>query len=550
MIHQNYTNSLEKDKSLHVKDFMISISDYINYNCTFQEAAGKIRHSNIDILPLVDEHRKPIGMINSKTIIEALLLDLSEERIYNHFWDEDVYTIYEDASILDLYSLPYSYFFVVDCSESLIGIITQKEIIKALSKYIEELNEVKNSAEILKVVLDSAYEGIAVVDEQGILKEFNKAYSRFIGVEQKDAIGKHVQDVIDNTKLHKTVKTGLPERGEIQYIQGQPMIVHRIPIWKEEKVIGAIGMLIFEGVSELYEIYERYQKKLREHKQSHIHSVKGLQTRKEVTLDQIIGDSKETVELKQLVRKVARTDATVLITGESGTGKEMFARSIHHLSEQRGGPFISVNCAAIPEHLFESELFGYEEGAFTGAKKGGKRGKFELAQNGTLFLDEIGEMPLLMQTKLLRVLQEKEIERVGGVGKQQINTRIIAATNRNIKKMVEEGEFREDLYYRINIIELHIPPLRERLEDIPLLISHYLKKICEKYALPMKQLTAEAMSVFLQYNWCGNIRELVNTIERLVILTEGNIIDIKHLPQYMEVSRKPTQRDQNSNSIS
>lgn len=522
---------------------MISNPNYISYDTTYQEAAEKLRNSNIDILPIVDENRKPIGMVSSKAILEGLLLDLSEERIYEYFWNEDICTISEDASILDIYSFPNSSYFVVDRLQRLIGMITQKEITKALSLYIDKLNEVKLSAEILEVVLDSAYEGIAVVDEFGILREFNDAYSRFIGVDKKDVIGKHVQDVIENTNLHNTVKTGMPERGEIQYIHGQPMIVHRIPIWKGDKVIGAIGMLIFEGVSELYDIYERYHKKSREQKKkSQYHLSPQFLANKDITLSKIIGDSNETVELKRLVRKIARTDASVLITGESGTGKEMFARSIHHLSEQKNGPFISVNCAAIPEHLFESELFGYEEGAFTGAKKGGKQGKFELAQNGTLFLDEIGEMPLLMQTKLLRVLQEKEIERVGGVGKQRINTRIIAATNRDIKKMVEDGEFREDLYYRINIIELHIPPLRERVEDIPLLISHYLKEICEKYALPQKQLTAEAISVLFHYKWYGNIRELVNTIERLVILTEGNIIEVEQLPHYMKRTEKAIQQ--------
>jgi transcriptional regulator with PAS, ATPase and Fis domain len=208
----------------------------------------------------------------------------------------------------------------------------------------------------------------------------------------------------------------------------------------------------------------------------------------------------------------------------------MFAKSIHHLSPFSTGPFISVNCGAIPEHLFESELFGYEEGAFTGARKGGKPGKFELAENGTLFLDEIGELPLVMQTKLLRILQEREVERIGGVNKYPIQVRIVCATNRDLKEMVTQGKFREDLFYRLNIIQLHIPPLRERKEDIPILLSYYLKEICDKYQVPMKRFTSEAVAFFRSYSWQGNIREMVNSIERLVTLVDGDVIDVGHLP--------------------
>src|SRR5699024_6485173 len=343
---------------------------------------------------------------------------------------------------------------------------------------------------------------------------------------------------IDNTNLHHTVKTGLPERGVIQYIQGQAMIVHRIPIWKGDRVIGAIGMLIFEGVTEVYRIYERLQKNFIDIQQLPTSSNNKSNTsathqqRKMITLDQIIGSSKSTSTTKHLAREVAKTDVPVLITGETGTGKELYAQSIHHLSPFSSGPFISVNCSAIPEHLFESEMFGYEDGAFTGARKGGKQGKIELAQNGTLFLDEVGEMPLHMQTKLLRVLQEKKFERVGGIQPYDVHTRIIAATNRDLNEMVEEGTFREDLYYRINVIELHIQPLRQRIEDIPQLLSHYLHDLCQKYDVPTKKVTPKAMSLFIHHKWKGNIRELINTVERLVILVKDINIDAHHLLAY------------------
>ncbi|MFJ5770908.1 sigma-54 interaction domain-containing protein [Psychrobacillus sp. NPDC093180] len=391
-----------------------------------------------------------------------------------------------------------------------------------------------HTTDILDIILNSAYEGIAVVNKEGIIVEFNEAYSRFIGVDKKDAIGCPVSEVIDNTNLHHTVKSGISERGVIQYIQGQPMVVHRIPLWKDGELVGAVGMLIFEGVTELYRIYERFLEK--KALTGNLSSQERLEERKETnsTIEQIIGTSDSIANLKRMTRKVAKTEATVLITGESGTGKEMFAHSIHDLSHYNQGPFISVNCGAIPEHLFESELFGYEEGAFTGAKKGGKPGKFELAASGTIFLDEIGEMPQMMQTKLLRVLQEKMFERVGGVKQIQLKARVITATNRNLKEMVLAGTFREDLYYRINVIELNIAPLRNRQEDIPILIAHYLTEICKKYDMAEKEITVDAISSLMSYEWYGNVRELANIIEKVVILTEENIIDSHHLPNYIK----------------
>ncbi|KAB7705595.1 CBS domain-containing protein [Bacillus aerolatus] len=279
---------------------------------------------------------------------------------------------------------------------------------------------------------------------------------------------------------------------------------------------------------------ERLQKNNIKWKEEAFSSIKKSTIEKNVTIGQIIGDSESLSTVKRLARRAARTAATVLITGESGTGKEMFAKSIHQLSRYAAGPLISVNCAAIPENLIESELFGYEDGAFTGARKGGKPGKIELANNGTLFLDEIGEMSAVMQTKLLRVLQEKEAERVGGVKKYQVHMRVIAATNRNLEEMVKEGTFREDLFYRLDIIRLHIPPLRERKSDIPTLLSHYLKEVCRNYGLAEKQMTSEAVSAFINYEWPGNIRELVNTVERLVALIERDLITLKDSLDYIQ----------------
>jgi len=242
----------------------------------------------------------------------------------------------------------------------------------------------------------------------------------------------------------------------------------------------------------------------------------------------IIGRSEKILEAAKKVQRVAQTKTTVLLLGESGTGKELFARAIHCLSPRKDFPFVPINCAAIPKELLESELFGYEKGAFTGAETR-KLGRFELADKGTVFLDEIGEMDLMLQSKIMRVLQEGEIERVGGVKTIKVDVRIIAATNRDIEKAVSEGRFREDLYYRLNVFPITIPPLRERMEDIPLLVDYFIKKYSAEIKGQEKTITKEALDLLFQYRWKGNVRELENTIERAIILCEGSTIGPEHI---------------------
>ncbi len=245
--------------------------------------------------------------------------------------------------------------------------------------------------------------------------------------------------------------------------------------------------------------------------------------------DRIVGQSLPMQELYRTIQRVAKTDATVLITGESGTGKELIANAIHYSSERLNKPLVPINCGAIPEELLESELFGHEKGAFTGALKE-RKGRFELAHQGTVFLDEIGEMSQKLQVKLLRFLQERKFERIGGGRTIQVDVRIITATNKDLEKAVESGEFREDLFYRINVIPIQVPPLRERDGDIPLLVQHFLKQHCKEKEIPLKKLSKAALHLLESYNWPGNVRELENLIERLVILTEESIIEVEDLP--------------------
>jgi len=252
----------------------------------------------------------------------------------------------------------------------------------------------------------------------------------------------------------------------------------------------------------------------------------------------IIGKSRNIVDVAQIVQKVAATKTTVLILGESGTGKELFARAIHNLSSRKHYPFVPINCAAIPKALLESELFGHEKGSFTGADAR-KMGKFELADKGTIFLDEIGDMDLSIQAKLLRAIEEGEIERVGAITFMKLDVRIVAASNKDLEKAVEEKKFREDLFYRLNVFPVRVPPLRERKEDIPILVEYFINKYCNEMKKPVKSVSKEALDILMGYHWKGNVRELENTIERAVILCDGDVITPEHFVLSKEVVSGP-----------
>ncbi len=283
---------------------------------------------------------------------------------------------------------------------------------------------------------------------------------------------------------------------------------------------------ILGGYLKLYLDFEEAKRRIEEEKNRLQSRLDAIISKTEI--EGLVVKSEKVLELIDIVKNVANTPATVLLTGESGVGKEVFAKAIHQLSNRAKKPFIKINCAAIPEDLLESELFGYEKGAFTGANTV-KKGKFELANGGTIFLDEIGDMPLSLQSKILRVIQEKEVERLGGSKPIKIDVRIIAATNKNLEKMVYEGTFREDLYYRLNVIPIHIPPLRERKEDIPVLIYFFLDKFNKMYGKNLT-ISKDLVELLSEYDWPGNVRQLQNTIERMVILAKSEKLDFNDLP--------------------
>ncbi len=394
-------------------------------------------------------------------------------------------------------------------------------------------------SQILEAIIDYAYEWIVVVDLDGHIIYINRNYCTFLEIVRDEVIGRHVTEVIENTRMHIVVTTGQKEIGELQYIKGNHMVANRIPIFSGEKVIGAIGTVLFRDTKEWKTMNSHIKDALFTELQDSLHMEKELSGVK-YSLNDIIGSTTSTKDIKEQVKKVADSDITVLIRGESGTGKELIAHSIHLLSSRSNKPFVKVNCGAIPQELLESELFGYEEGAFTGAKKGGKNGKFLLANGGTIFLDEIGDLPLHMQVKLLRALQEREIEPIGSLKPIRVDVRVITATNRPLEKMIKENRFREDLFYRIHVMPIHLTPLWERGEDIALLVPHFFNKLSKKIGKRVNQISPEVMNLFLSYHWPGNIRELENVIEAAIHLTKEEVITLDALPPYLTSNRNPT----------
>jgi len=390
----------------------------------------------------------------------------------------------------------------------------------------EELERLRFHEAAIDELVQSAYEGMVIVDGDGRITKFK--YEKLMGIKEESVLGKQVQDVIENTRVHDVLMTGRSEIGQIQTINGHDMLASRIPVIRDGKVIGAVGTVLFRDVKEVKTL-ARQLEKLESKVKTYQGEINRLHQAK-YSFENIITQNPAMQHLVELAHKAADSHSTILIEGESGTGKEYFSHAIHKGSYRRYGPFVQINCAAIPKDLIESELFGYEEGAFTGASKGGKMGKFELAQGGTLFLDEIGTLPLGMQAKLLRVLEEREFERIGGNRRIQLDIRIIAATNESLSEMVQKGRFREDLFYRLNVILLFIPPLRSRKEDIPLLAEHLLHLVCRQYQRPLARLTQGAMDKLKAYSWPGNVRELRNAVERAFAVSDGSLIYTKDLP--------------------
>ncbi|SHE28111.1 PAS domain S-box-containing protein [Caloramator proteoclasticus DSM 10124] len=367
------------------------------------------------------------------------------------------------------------------------------------------------------------------LDKDGRIVYINRCFLEFLGLNEEDVLGRVVTEVEPTSKFLETLKYRQAEVAKRHvFSNGKEAIVHRIPIIDEkDNLIGGFGMLLFDDYEKLKQVTEQIEKI---HKELNLYKNEiAKMNRAKYSLADIIGESKPMKQAKSKVKKLARVNSNILIIGESGVGKELFAHAIHNESERNEFPFVSINCSAIPENLLEAEFFGYEDGAFTGARKGGNIGKFELANGGTIFLDEIGDMPLYMQAKLLRVLQEKEVVRIGSNKVVKLDVRVICATHKNLEQLVNEGKFREDLYYRLNVLSLDIPPLRQRREDIPLLVQSFVEKFYKETGL-YREIPEEVMNILCNYDWPGNIRELKNIVERICVNADDTEVTVNDLP--------------------
>ncbi|MCK8818038.1 sigma 54-interacting transcriptional regulator [Natroniella sulfidigena] len=369
----------------------------------------------------------------------------------------------------------------------------------------------REKKEKLDTILDSAHEGIVAVDDKGIITAFNPRAQRLFNKRKGQALGKKVEEIIPNTKLDEVIKTGEEQLGSIQNVGEVKIATNRVPIKVGEEIKGAVAS--FQDVTKIQKLEQKIRQQLNK---------KGLTAK--YTLADIIGNSRKIKQIKNLAKEYGAVNSTVLLKGESGTGKELFAQGIHNCSQREGGPFVAINCSALPTNLLESELFGYEEGTFTGAKKGGKKGLFELAHNGTIFLDEIGEMDKALQARLLRVIQERRIMRLGARKVIPIDVRIIAATNRDLQAEIKQSNFRKDLYYRLNVLDLTIPPLRDRKEDIELIAEFLLNKKSRELNKSIREIDDQLMELLIDYSWPGNVRELENIIEKMIVIAKSEVI--------------------------
>jgi len=402
---------------------------------------------------------------------------------------------------------------VVDEDDVPYGILTALQVCNQYSARLEDVGRE------LETVFNTIEEAIILVDENLTVNYWNAGAEKIYGIKREEILGKNLKDFFPDTIILETFKTKQPVYNDYKITDnGKHLLKASIPVFNGNRIKGVVCTTqevtkFINLISELNQVRERV---------SCLEKKSGYEDEKIKLLYRSRSESFRKV--LETARILANTDTTVLLLGESGTGKELVASAIHSMSNRREKPFVVINCAAIPETLFESEFFGYAKGAFTGATKDGMPGKFELANGGTLFLDEIGELSLDMQAKLLRVLQEKSFYRVGGITPISTDVRIIAATNKDLLKMVKEGTFREDLYYRLNVFNIKLPPLRRRREDIPGLIEVFLDQFTKKYNLPAPVITDEALEVFSKHDWPGNIRELRNFMERIVVFKHGQVV--------------------------
>lgn len=508
------------------------ISDLMNTDficCSKNDKLGDVlpqfTKTNSNLLPIVDSSHKLIGIITKNKLFQLLSSRPSFNITIEKYCNFRPVFLHPTDAVEDARQLLLKHNIghapVVNHEMVPVGVMSTNELLSSYSMVYSQLTS----------VLEIAYDAIILVNKNAEISMVNKGFSDLFGLHRKDVLNKSTTELFPELEIENVIKTGISIDNVPHLIEGQQSLISIKPIKENGEIISAICKITYRGLTHLHDAItkvRKLEKQINDY-QIKINEIKGTK----YTLFDIAGESKVIQKVKNEAALAAKTMSTVLIIGESGTGKELFAQGIHAASGQMG-PFIEVNCAAIPPELLESEFFGYADGAFTGAKKGGMKGKFELAQNGTIFLDEIGDMSLHLQTKILRVLQEKEFQPIGSSKTIHLNTKIIAATNQNIEKLVSEGKFREDLYYRLNIIRLNIPPLRERIEDLPDIIQAVVNRLNQN-GFYIKGVTHLALTKLMKYKWPGNIRELQNVLERAANLKSGDYIDAEHIPAFTDL---------------
>jgi PAS domain S-box-containing protein len=421
---------------------------------------------------------------------------------------------------------------VVEVDETAFGIMNfYRELLAQKDREIEYLNVYKERSITAFEIGDAVSDGICLVDSKGSVIAINRGYTDITEIKEEEILGRNIRDMLDKGYFSSAVSFQVMEqKKKISALStlaknNKKVLITGFPFFDDNGEVTQV-LTVMRDLTEILKLRDELEKVEKE-SERYLEELKQLKS-EYLKQTNLIGESQQMKEVKEIINYIAKTDATVLISGETGCGKEVVSREIHKNSLRSGKPYIKVNCAAIPDSLIESELFGYEKGAFTGALNKEKLGMFETANGGTILLDEIGEMPINLQSKLLRVLQEKEITRVGGTKSIKIDVRIIAATNQKLEELIHSGKFREDLYYRLNVVPIKLPPLRERKEDIPLLANVFLEKFNKKYRKD-KSFESLAMGALEAYEWPGNVRELQNVIERLVVIGDEPYITYGHI---------------------
>lgn len=511
-----------------VKQVMLENPKTLHRSSTLKDASELYKQTKVNCAPVVDDANNVLGILTVFRLLDAIQAGAAFDTRVDQVMDTELQIIDEDTSFSDICDQPIDRLVIFNNKCKLTGVLTRIDLINKVHRaLVNTENELAVAFEInkeLRSIIEASYDGIMVVNSLGLVQMVNSSYYRMQET-SRDPSGHHIEqlDIEENEQILQVYKDVMANaRVASSRYQGGPnreLAITGSPVLDENK--RPIRVII--SIRDLTELNQ-----LKLQSEQAFQELKSLRAKEQRN---VIYQSSEMERVINEALRVSGVDSTVLITGESGVGKEVIARLIHRNSPRAEGPFIQINCGAIPDHLLESELFGYEKGAFTGANKEGKPGMMELANGGTLLLDEVGDLPLNLQVKLLRALQEQEIYRIGGRVAIKLNVRILAATNKNLEQMIEEKKFREDLYYRLNVVPIKIPPLRERKSDILPLTMHFLDKFNTKYQM-RKHLSSEVCGLFEGYQWPGNIRELGNLVERLVIMSDQDTIDSSQLPGY------------------